>query len=309
MRVLVTGGAGFIGTNLVRRLLSEGHYVICVDNLITGKKENIEDLLDKENFVFFEQDINEPADYGDVDWIFHLASIGSVYHYLNHPVETLKTGGIGTINMLEYAKEKNARILFSSTSEVYGDPEVHPQNEDYRGNVSPIGPRSCYDESKRYAEALMMAYHRKYNVDTRIARIFNTYGPYMDPDDRRVLPNFISQGLKGEPMTIYGDGSQTRSYCYVDDTVDGLMRLMETDYHLPVNIGSPEEYTILETAEIVCEVMGIEKNFVFMPLPEDDPMRRRPDITRAKEILGWEPGVKFSDGLKETIKWFQKRLQ
>uniref|UniRef100_A0A7C4Y6K8 UDP-glucuronate decarboxylase n=1 Tax=candidate division WOR-3 bacterium TaxID=2052148 RepID=A0A7C4Y6K8_UNCW3 len=305
-RILVTGGAGFIGTNLVRKLLENGNYVIVVDNFVTGKKSNLDDLEGNKNFRLYEHDITMPFDFGGIDEIYHLASIASVYHYLRKPIETLKVGSIGTLNVLDYSRRYKARLLFTSTSEVYGDPEVHPQDETYRGNVNPIGPRSCYDESKRFGEALVMAYHRVYNLDTRIARIFNTYGPYMDVNDGRIFPNLISQALKNQPLTIYGDGSQTRSYCYVDDTVEALIKLMETDFHLPVNIGNPEEFTILETANILCEELNIEKKFVFLPLPEDDPMRRRPDITRAKEILKWEPKTSLREGLKKTIEWFKK---
>ncbi len=305
-RILITGGAGFIGSNLARRLHSLGNYVIVVDNFVTGSMNNIKELISQKNFNLFEHDINVTFDFGGVDEIYHLASIASVYHYLRRPLETLKVGSIGTLNVLEYARRYKAKVLFTSTSEVYGDPEVHPQEENYRGNVNPIGPRSCYDESKRFSEALVMAYHRVYKLDTRIARIFNTYGPYMDVNDGRVFPNLISQALKNQPLTIYGNGLQTRSYCYVDDTVEALIKLMESDFHLPVNIGNPEEFTILETANILCELLNIEKKFVFLPLPEDDPLRRRPDITRAKEILKWEPKTTLRDGLKKTIEWFKK---
>ncbi|MCK4526771.1 SDR family oxidoreductase [candidate division WOR-3 bacterium] len=309
MRYLITGGAGFIGANLAHQLVEEGNEILVVDNLITGRHSNIEDLVRNSRFEFKRQDIIEIFDPGDIDGIYHLASIGSVYHYLNNPIETMRVGSIGTERMLELARERNCRLVFSSTSEVYGSPLVHPQVEDYWGNVNPVGIRSVYDESKRYAEALTMAYYRKYRVDVGIARIFNTYGPYMDPDDRRVMPNFITQALSGKPLTIYGDGSQTRSFCYVDDTVGGLIKLMESNCPGPVNIGNPDEYSIKELADTISALLGVPGKYEYEELPEDDPLKRKPDISLAKSVLGWTPGVSLREGLEKTIKWFRKELQ
>jgi UDP-glucuronate decarboxylase len=307
MRVLVTGGAGFLGSHLCERLLEDGHGVICLDNLFTGSRDNVAHLLDGANFEFVRHDVIEPI-LLEVDWIFNLACPASPPHYQHNPVKTVKTSVMGTLNMLGLAKRVRARVLQASTSEVYGDPAVHPQPESYWGNVNPIGPRSCYDEGKRVAETLMMDYHRQNGVDTRIARLFNTYGPRMRADDGRVVSNFIVQALRGEPMTVYGDGSQTRSFCYVDDMVAGLVRLMEhegEDVHLPVNLGNPRETTMLELAEAVAAAVGCEPRVAHMPLPPDDPSRRRPDISRAKSLLGWEPAVPLEEGVEHTVAWFR----
>lgn len=309
MRILISGGAGFIGANLSRKLLSLGNEVIVVDNLISGSRENIKDLEENPLFTFYEIDINEKFDVGPVDEIFHLASIASVYHYINNPIETLQVGSVGTYNLLEYARRYHSKLLFTSTSEVYGNPEVHPQKEDYWGSVNPVGVRSCYDESKRFGEAMVMAFYRKYGVDTKIARIFNTYGPYMKIDDKRVISNFIIQALQNKPLTIYGDGKQTRSFCYIDDTVDGLLKLMEANYHFPVNIGNSEEYTILNLAGKIIDLLGVEKKLVYKQALEDDPQRRRPDISLAIKLLNWQPQISLERGLKRTIEWFRRKLQ
>jgi len=308
-RVLITGGAGFIGSHLCELFLKKGYEVICVDNLISGNMDNIAHLFG-ERFTFLRYDITNPIWIsGRMDYILNFASPASPVDYINHPIETLKVGAMGTYNMLELAREKGARFLHASTSEVYGDPLIHPQPETYWGNVNPIGPRSVYDEAKRYAEALVMAYHRLYGLDTRIVRIFNTYGPLMRPNDGRAIPNFISQALKGEPITVYGDGLQTRSFTYITDEIDGIYRLLMSDYHDPVNIGNPEERTILELAKLVIKMTGSKSEIIFKPLPKDDPKVRRPDISRAKEVLGWEPKVPLEEGLKETIRYFRKLLQ
>jgi len=307
MRTLVTGGAGFLGSHLCERLLEDGHSVICLDNLFTGDRSNIEHLLDRSDFEFIRHDVVEPI-LLEVDWILNLACPASPPHYQHNPVKTVKTNVMGTLNMLGLAKRVGARILQASTSEVYGDPAEHPQTESYWGNVNPIGPRSCYDEGKRVAETLMMDYHRQNGVDIRIVRIFNTYGPRMRPDDGRVVSNFITQALDGGPMTVYGDGSQTRSFCYVDDTVDGLVRLMECeagDVHMPVNIGNPREVTMLELAEKVCEAAGSESGIEHRELPADDPTRRRPDIGRARGLLGWSPATTLEQGIEHTVHWFK----
>lgn len=308
MRTLVTGGAGFLGSHLCELLFSKGHEVICVDNLVTGNTANIEELMEKGNgkFTYINHDISKPLYIkGEVDYIFHMASPASPVDYLELPIQTLKVGAIGTYNMLGLAKEKKARILLASTSEVYGDPLVNPQPEEYWGNVNPIGPRGVYDEAKRYAEAITMAYHRQHGVDTRIVRIFNTYGPRMRCRDGRVVPNFINQALKGENITVYGDGSQTRSFCYVSDEAEGIYSLMMSDYHNPVNIGNPQELSILEFAETIIDVVGSDSKIVFRDLPQDDPKVRQPDITKAKEILGWEPKVKLREGLEKTVEYFR----
>ncbi len=308
MRILVTGGAGFLGSHLCERLLSEGHEVICLDNLFSGSKRNIYHLMDNKNFEFIRHDIIQPI-LLEVDMIYHLACPASPVYYQMNPVKTTKTNVMGTINMLGLAKRVKARILLASTSEVYGDPLVHPQKEDYRGNVNPIGPRSCYDEGKRVAECLMFDYHRQNNVDIRVARIFNTYGPRMAKNDGRVLSNFIVQALKGEPLTVYGDGSQTRSFCYVDDMIEGIIRFMEQEEHTgPVNLGNPEEVTILDLAKRIIELSGSSSDIAFLPLPPDDPTRRRPDITLAKKIIGWEPKVSLEEGLRKTISYFREIL-
>ncbi|MDW7731319.1 MAG: UDP-glucuronic acid decarboxylase family protein [Methanolobus sp.] len=308
MRTVVTGGAGFLGSHLCELLFSKGHEVICVDNLVTGNTANIEELMEKGNgnFTYINHDISKPLYIkGNVDYIFHMASPASPVDYLELPIQTLKVGALGTYNMLGLAKEKKARILLASTSEVYGDPLVNPQPEEYWGNVNPIGPRGVYDEAKRYAEAITMAYHRQHGVDTRIVRIFNTYGPRMRCRDGRVVPNFINQALKGEDITVYGDGSQTRSFCYVSDEAEGIYRLMMSDYHNPVNIGNPQELSILEFAETIIDVVGSDSKVVFRDLPQDDPKVRQPDITKAKELLGWEPKVKLREGLEKTVEYFR----
>lgn len=305
MRALVTGGAGFLGSHLCDLLLAKGHEVICVDSIITGNERNIAHIKTGE-FSFIKHNVTEPLYLdGKIDFIFHLASPASPIDYLELPIQTLKVGALGTHNMLGLAKEKGARFLLASTSEVYGDPLVNPQPEEYWGNVNPIGPRGVYDEAKRFAEAITMAYHRYHKLDTRIVRIFNTYGPRMRLKDGRVVPNFISQALRGDELTVYGDGSQTRSFCYVSDEIEGIYRLMMSDYTLPVNIGNPEEHTILEFAEIILKITGSRSKIAFKELPVDDPKQRRPDITKAKKLLKWEPRVSLEAGLKETIKYFK----
>ena len=309
MKTIVTGGAGFLGSHLCDLLLEKGHEVICIDNLVTGNIRNIEHIK-SDSFTYLKHDITKPIYFGDkIDYIFHLASPASPIDYLELPIQTLKVGALGTYNMLGLAKEKGARFLLASTSEVYGDPLVNPQPEEYWGNVNPIGPRGVYDEAKRYAEAITMAYHRYHGIDTRIVRIFNTYGPRMRLNDGRVVPNFIGQALRGEDLTVYGDGSQTRSFCYVSDEVDGIYRLMMSDYMLPVNIGNPEEHTILEFANIIIKMMGGGSKIVFKELPVDDPKQRRPDITKARKVFGWEPKVSLERGLMETIGYFREIMR
>ncbi len=305
-RILVTGGAGFIGNHLCRRLLKENNYVICLDNFFTGLKTHIEDMFDNPNFELIEHDIVDPIDI-EVNQIYNLACPASPPHYQYDPVKTMKTSVLGIINMLELAKKYNATLLQASTSEVYGNPLVHPQKETYWGNVNPIGIRSCYDEGKRAAETLMMDYHRQYGVDIRIIRIFNTYGPNMDPNDGRVVSNCIVQAINGDDITIYGDGTQTRSFCYVDDLVDGAIRMMNNSRNFigPVNLGNPSERTVLNLAEIILEMTGSKSKIVYKELPSDDPVKRKPDITTAKEILCWEPKVDIKDGLKKTIEYFK----
>jgi UDP-glucuronate decarboxylase len=308
MRILVTGGAGFIGSHLSDRLLAEGHHVVCLDNFFTGRRENVEHLLDHPRFEVMRQDVTEPV-FVDVDQIYNLACPASPIHYQYNPVKTVKSNVMGTINMLVLAKRLRARVLQASTSEVYGDPTVHPQTESYWGNVNPIGPRSCYDEGKRVAETLMMDYHRQDKLDIRIARIFNTYGPRMAESDGRVVSNFIVQALRGEELTLYGSGEQTRSFCYVDELVDGLVRLMTANgRHEPVNLGNPKEFTIRQLADEVARIVGREVRVVYQPLPQDDPTQRQPDITRAREWLGWEPKVQLSEGLERTVAYFRERL-
>ena len=305
MKTLVTGGAGFLGSHLCDLLLEKGHEVICIDNLITGNAKNIEHI-GSDRFTYLKHDVTKPIYFGDkIDYIFHLASPASPIDYLELPIQTLKVGALGTYNMLGLAKEQGARFLLASTSETYGDPLVNPQTEEYWGNVNPIGPRGVYDEAKRYAEAITMAYQRYHGVDTRIVRIFNTYGPRMRLNDGRVVPNFIGQALHGEDLTVYGDGSQTRSFCYVSDEVEGICRLMMSDYNLPVNIGNPEEHTILEFAKIVLEITGSSSQIVFKELPVDDPKLRRPDISKAKDLLGWVPKVVLWEGLERTVEYFR----
>ncbi len=306
MRILITGGAGFIGSHLAERLLAEGNEVICLDNFFTGRKVNIEHLLDDSRFELIRHDVTEPI-LLEVDKIYNLACPASPIHYQYNPVKTVKTNVMGAINMLGMAKRVRARILQASTSEVYGDPEVHPQTEDYNGNVNCIGLRSCYDEGKRVAETLMMDYHRQSGVDTRIVRIFNTYGERMLENDGRVVSNFIVQALRGEELTIYGDGTQTRSFCYVSDLVDGIIKLMNAeadDIHLPVNLGNPGEFTMSELAEQVGVATGREIRIKHMPLPQDDPKQRRPNIERAKRLLDWQPTVPLAEGLKKTVEYF-----
>ena len=305
-RILVTGGAGFIGNQPCRRLLNEGNYVICLDNFFTGLKQHIEDMLDNPNFELVEHDIVDPIDIA-CEQIYNLACPASPPHYQYDPVKTMKTSVLGILNMLELAKKQEATILHASTSEVYGNPLVHPQQESYWGNVNPIGIRSCYDEGKRAAETLLMDYHRQYGVDIRIIRIFNTYGPNMDPNDGRVVSNCIMQAIQGEDITIYGDGSQTRSFCYVDDLVEGAIRMMNNDKGFigPVNLGNPSERTVLNLAQMVLEMTGSKSKLSFMPLPSDDPIKRKPDITKAQQMLGWEPVVDIKDGLSNTIEYFK----
>ena len=309
MRILVTGGAGFIGSHLIDRLMNADHDVLCLDNFYTGHKRNIQPWLGNPNFELIRHDITEPIRL-EVDQIYHLACPASPVHYQYNPVKTVKTNVIGTLNMLGLAKRVKARILLASTSEVYGDPEVHPQTEDYRGNVNPIGPRSCYDEGKRIAETLTFDYHRQNGVDVRVVRIFNTYGTRMLENDGRVVSNFVVQALQGKPLTVYGDGSQTRSFCYVSDLVEGFIRMMNNEEHIgPVNLGNPDEYTILQLAEAVRKLTGSELDIEFKPLPQDDPRRRQPDITRAKNWLDWSPTVPLNDGLEKTIAYFRTHLQ
>jgi dTDP-glucose 4,6-dehydratase len=305
MRVVVTGGAGFIGSHLSEALIKKGFEVICIDNLITGTTNNIKHLLGKK-FEFIEHDVTKQIKVnGDVDYVLHFASPASPIDYLDYPIQTLKVGSLGTHNAIGLAKFKKAKFLLASTSEVYGDPLVHPQSEDYWGNVNPIGPRSCYDEAKRFAEAITMAYYRFHKVDVRIIRIFNTYGERMRKNDGRVVPNFINQALKGDDITIYGDGNQTRSFCYVSDLVNGICRVMETDIFGPFNLGNPQELKIIDFATKILEITGSKSKVVYKTLPQDDPKIRKPDITRAKEKLGWEPKVGLKEGLIKTIEWFK----
>jgi len=307
-RILVTGGAGFIGSHLVEQLLAQGHEVLSLDNYFTGSKKNLQNLLHLPNLELIRHDVVNPIML-EVDQIYHLACPASPVHYQYNPVKTIKTNVMGTLNMLGLAKRVKARILLASTSEIYGDPQIHPQREDYWGNVNCIGIRSCYDEGKRVAETLMMDYHRQNGVDIRIARIFNTYGPRMAIDDGRVISNFCVQALTGQDITIYGEGSQTRSFCYIADMVDGLVRLMTRDScYEPVNLGNPEEYTILELAQKILSMTQSTAKLVFRPLPPDDPVKRRPDISRAREILGWQPTVPLNSGLQETIPSFKEKL-
>ncbi|MBF8963977.1 SDR family oxidoreductase [Pontibacter sp. FD36] len=309
-RVLVTGGAGFLGSHLCDRFIAEGYHVIAMDNLITGNLENIEHLFKLEQFEFYHHDVSKFVHVpGELDYILHFASPASPIDYLKIPIQTLKVGSLGTHNLLGLAKAKGARMLIASTSEVYGDPLVHPQSEDYWGNVNPVGPRGCYDEAKRFQEAMTMAYHMHHGLETRIVRIFNTYGPRMRLDDGRVLPAFLSQALRGEPLSIFGDGSQTRSFCYVDDLVEGIYRLLLSDYPYPVNVGNPSEITIRQFAEEICKLTGAELNIEYQPLPTDDPQKRQPDISKAKEVLGWEPKVDRAEGLQKTLEYFKEKVK
>lgn len=308
MRIVVTGGAGFVGSHLCERLLADGHEVVCVDNLITGRREHADFLTDSPHFSFVEHNISQPFYIdGTVDAVMNFASPASPIDFPKYPIQILKVGALGSLHSLGVAKAKGARYLLASTSEAYGDPEVNPQPETYWGHVNPIGPRSVYDEAKRYAEALTMAYHRYHDLDTRIVRIFNTYGPRMRPQDGRAIPQFVSQALAGDPMTVHGDGSQTRSFTYVDDLVDGIVRLLylEPPFHEPVNIGNPHEMTVLEMAELIKELTGSSSDIKFTERPVDDPSVRRPDIARAQKLLGWEPLVDVRDGLKRTIDFFR----
>ncbi len=308
MRILVTGGAGFIGSHLIDRLMKEGHEVICLDNFYTGNKHNLLQWLDNPHFELIRHDITEPIRL-EVDQIYHLACPASPIHYQYNPIKTVKTNVIGTLNMLGLSKRVKARFLLASTSEVYGDPEVHPQVEEYRGSVNPIGIRSCYDEGKRIAETLAFDYYRENNVEIRVARIFNTYGPRMLENDGRVVSNFVAQALQGIPLTVYGEGQQTRSFCYVADLVEGLIRLMNGEHTGPINLGNPDEYTILELAQAVQTLVNPDAKIKFEPLPADDPRRRRPDITKAKTLLNWQPTIPLQDGLKLMIEDFRQRLK
>ena len=310
MRIVITGGAGFIGSHLCDYLIAKDHEIICIDNLLTGKEDNIAHLIGNGKFRFIKHNV---SDYiyvdGNVDCVLHFASPASPFDYLEFPIQTLKVGSLGTLNSLGLAKSKKARFLLASTSEVYGDPQIHPQREDYWGHVNPVGPRGVYDEAKRFAEAMTMAYHRYHHVDTRIVRIFNTYGPRMRIKDGRSLPNFMCQALSGEDITVFGNGSQTRSFCYVSDLVDGIYRLLLSDEHEPVNMGNPAEITILQLAKEMLALTGSKSKIVFKPLPVDDPKIRQPDISKAKRILGWEPSVSREEGLRKTLTYFKNLLQ
>jgi len=310
LRILITGGAGFIGSHLTDRLLRDGHYVVVMDNLVTGNFNNIAHHQGNQRFEFLHHNVSNYIHVvGDLDWIIHFASPASPIDYLNLPIETLKVNSLGTHNTLGLARAKNAAYFLASTSEVYGDPLVHPQPETYWGNVNPIGPRGVYDESKRFAEAITMAYHEKHKLDSRIVRIFNCYGPRLRPDDGRVVSNFIKQALLGQPLTIYGEGKQTRSFQYVDDLVEGIVRLMNVKHHQPVNIGNPSEYTVAQLANVVKEMTGSKSEIVYKPLPVDDPQRRLPDITKAKTLLDWSPQVELRSGLEKTIAWYREYLK
>ncbi len=310
MRILITGAAGFLGSHLVDYFIKRGDEVVGMDNLITGNVKNIDHIKDNDKFVFYKYDVsNYIYVTGEIDYILHFASPASPVDYLNYPIQTLKVGSLGTHNALGLAKAKNAKFLLASTSEVYGDPLINPQTEDYWGNVNPIGIRGVYDESKRFAESMTMAYHRYHNLNTRIVRIFNTYGPRMRLNDGRVIPNFISQALDNKALTVYGDGSQTRSFCYVSDLIEGIARLMDSDYHLPVNMGNPEEMKIIDFANKVIKETGCTAGIEYKPLPQDDPKRRKPNIDLAKQLLGWEPKVSLDEGLKKTIEHFKKEKE
>jgi dTDP-glucose 4,6-dehydratase len=306
MRVLITGGAGFLGSHLCDFLLSQGYRIVCMDNLITGSTTNIQHLKDNESFEFVQHNVAEYIRVdGKIDYVLHFASPASPIDFLRLPIQTIKAGALGTLNALGVAKANGARFLLASSSEVYGDPLINPQGEGYWGNVNPVGPRAVYDESKRFAEALTMAYHRQHGIDTRIARIFNTYGPRMRKNDGRVIPTFITQALNNEPLSVFGDGSQTRSFCYVSDLIEGIYRLMLSDLNEPTNLGNPEEISILELGRKILEITLSRSEIVYKPLPEDDPKVRRPDIARAREILGWNPKVDLREGLTKTLRWFQ----
>ena len=309
MRVLVTGAAGFLGSHLTDALLSEGHEVVGVDNLSTGSTENLTHLDREPRFEYVQRDITVPFDLGAVDYVFNFASPASPVDYGRLGVETLMVGALGTRHALDVAQRYRAKFLHASTSECYGDPQVHPQTEDYWGHVNPVGPRSVYDEAKRFAEALTMAYHRYYGVDTRLVRIFNTYGPRLQKNDGRVISNFMMQALQGEDLTVYGEGEQTRSFCYVSDEIEGILRLAKSDEHLPVNIGNPQEWTVLECARAVLRVTGSSSRIAFRPLPQDDPMQRQPDITRARTLLGWEPKIDLETGLRLSLEYFRSQVE
>ncbi|KJJ84613.1 nucleoside-diphosphate-sugar epimerase [Candidatus Omnitrophus magneticus] len=310
MRILITGGAGFIASHLIDKLIAEGHNIIAVDNFITGSRDNVAHLKGNKSFELIEQDVSICIpECGKIDYVMHLASPASPVDYITHPIETMKVGSFATYNALEYAKKYNAKFFVSSTSEVYGDPLITPQDETYLGNVSCIGPRSVYDEAKRFAEAMTMAYHRQFKLDTKIVRIFNTYGERMRIRDGRVVPNFIDQALKGESLTVYGKGEQTRSFCYVSDLTDGIIKLMKSNLNEPVNLGNTEEMTILDFAKKIKKFTGSSSEIIFNPLPADDPKQRRPDIRKAKEKLGWVPKVTLDEGLTGTIKWFKEKMR
>ena len=308
MRVLVTGGAGFIGSHLCDALLGEGHQVVSVDNYITGSARNLTHLKNETRFEFIQQDVSRPFDPGRVEYIFHFASPASPIDYMEHGIETLQVGALGTFHSLDLARKYGARYMLASTSECYGDPQEHPQRETYWGHVNPIGPRSVYDEAKRFAEAVTMAYYRYHRVDTRILRIFNTYGPRLQVNDGRVISNFMKQALRGEPLTIYGQGTQTRSFCYISDEIAGILRLAWSEIHEPVNIGNPDEFTILECARLVLTVTGSKSSIEHQSLPEDDPTQRRPDIARARQLLGWEPKINLETGLKLSLDYFREAV-
>lgn len=307
-RALITGGAGFLGSHLCDALLAEGWAVVVVDNFLTGRRANLAHLGSEPRFELVEKDICEPFDVGKVDYVFHFASPASPVDYHTHGIATLKVGSLGTFHALDIARKYNAKYFVSSTSECYGDPLEHPQKETYWGNVNPIGPRSVYDEAKRFTESVTMAYRRYHNVDTHIVRIFNTYGPRMQLNDGRVVPNFMKQALRNEDLTVYGDGNQTRSFCYVSDEIDGFLRLSKSDEHLPVNIGNPNEFTILECAQLVLKVTGSKSKIRYEPLPQDDPKQRRPDITKARQLLGWEPQIDLESGLRRSLDYFKKAV-
>jgi dTDP-glucose 4,6-dehydratase len=310
VKALVTGGAGFIGSHLCDFLLSHDWEVICLDNLLTGDAANVEHLVSKASFQFIKHDITEPLSLeGDIDYVFHLASPASPLDFQKLPIEILKVGSLGTLNALEIARKKGAKFLLASTSEVYGDPQQSPQSEEYWGNVNPVGPRSAYDEAKRFAEALTMAYHRRFGLDIKIVRIFNTYGPRMRKDDGRVVPTFIVQALQGEPLTVFGDGLQTRSFCYISDLIEGIYKLALSEINSPINLGNPEEITIRELAQRITKLVGSDSSLTYKPLPEGEPKMRRPDITKARSLLGWQPKVTLEEGLKKTIAWFRAASQ
>jgi len=308
-RVLVTGAAGFLGSHLCDALLADGHEVIGMDNRVSGRAENLEEAFYHDDFTYYDHDVTEFIHVsGDLDVVLHLASLASPVFYREHPIKTLKVGALGTHKTLGLAREKDATYLFTSTSEVYGDPEVNPQPEDYRGNVDPYGPRSCYDESKRYGEALVRAYRDEHDLDVRVARIFNTYGPRMRIDDGRVIPNFMTQALTGQELTVYGDGSQTRSFCYIDDLIDGLLTLLDSDVETPVNIGNPDERSIMELADLIIDIVGTDSSITHEPLPPQDPQVRCPDIEKGKSALGWEPTVDLRDGLDRSLSYFEQQV-